>query len=271
MKRSFAIVAAIALAASMLLGSCDQMFTNYFKEAGLGQLDSAAVAEMTSAELIAASGIESDTPSASFYEALEDEDTRAAVTASLEAVVAGPDTVAEEQAALALLADIQLETTGGGAIVDNLLPVLLSGAFADLGSEDLDFSDFVDALVPADVLAEDGGLAAAIDALAESYEYYITLAGTLDAGAPVYDAGVDAGTIAQAAVLGALLDALTPVGGVTIGEAFAAAYANPTNVDAYITMPDDDPETILDGATELTTLLSAAGINLDDYMPPADA
>lgn len=126
----YGFLTVIALALPLLFTSCDAFFdANLFKAAKLGQLDSSKLSTLNSEGLVAAAYSADGQPVDSFFTALKgDPASKATVKASLSATFTNPSaSAADQQEAAVLYADIELKTTGGDIIVNNVVSVLTAG------------------------------------------------------------------------------------------------------------------------------------------------
>lgn len=256
-----------------LLGSCDALFTNVFKEAGLGQVSAASLQGADAATLIAESGLDQGMISESFVDAvIGDDATKAAVVGELETAANDPKAdPATVQAAEALIVEIEIKDVGADQILDNI-----AGAATVIGEdfniEDTDdFNALVDAIVPQAVQDDPEQLAAMIDALDRLSDNFELLADNVkDNGGEYAAGGIDTRTLAQTAAIVAVISALEPKDpSQTIGQAVAAALANPDNVGNLIQADTDTLDNLSEDPT-LTTLFSAAGIDLAGFLDSFD-
>lgn len=294
MKRYAVHAAIVALAAVLLLGSCDALFTNYFKAAGLGQVGTDRVANVvnnpsaTDDEVIAA--IRTSITSDSFYASLAADSTlKTALENRLSsianaAVLANAVMTENIQIAFNTLVDIKVQTTRGMELVRNFGSLLgtymkampKATARAD-DSTTVEIRQKIEALIPPDISQDD--LAAAVDGIADSWQYFVDMATVMrNPGSTGFIGMTDDEIMStiQIAVLAALFDAFSPhyPPYATIGTAFAAAwfdYKNGSgqNISVYIdTTALPDLDTIFDSNgvyyQTFTTLLQAAGLEVSD-------
>jgi hypothetical protein len=246
---------------TLVMGSCDALFSNKFQELGLGQVDPAALAEADSDTLIAQSGINSGTISQSFIDAaLADADTKAAVVAEL-TTAAGSSDPEVAQTAQVLLIELELQDSGADEVVGSIgsvIDVIMNDDNFDPSTPE-DLNALIDALVPDSLAGDDASLAAVFDALGALGG----AGGAIDdfGAALVADGGlqndnIDASSVAQTAVLASVIAILQPGAGAppgaTTGEALVAALNDPANFNNYVSIPDSD----LDGTSDLEELSS---------------
>ncbi|HAP56084.1 MAG TPA: hypothetical protein DCQ16_09450 [Spirochaetaceae bacterium] len=247
---------------TLVMGSCDALFSNKFQELGLGQVDSAALATANSETLFAQSGINSGTISQSFIDAaLKDDTTKAAVVAEL-STAAGDTDPKVAQTAQALLIEIKLQDTGAKQVVNNM------GGLLDLfmGEDKPDpktnegMNAIVDTLVPPDL--SDGDLAKVLNDLKDLANNEIKDFGTNLSGNGLQNDNIDTAGIAQTAVLATIVATLAPADpSVSIGEALVAAMNDsPENFGTYVTVPLGGLDSLTTDA-DLTAIFNAAGLN----------
>lgn len=238
MKRNHMMLFIGAALIALLMGSCDALFTNQFKAAGLGQPTSEQLEQQAQSEDPAVSQ-----PAI----ALE-------VEAQLEAGGATP-----------LINNLVNVLIDQGGSLDTL---------ADSGAT---MNDFIGALVPAETLATPGGLASAIDAIAGSLTDLTALAGSVEGDSFAVD-GLNAQNLAMTAALATVftsLDFVAP-GSSSVGQALEAYYddsatataaGNPIpNISGYVTVPAGvDIGALLGAGSTVDTLLQVAGIDLSSF------
>lgn len=289
MKRYAVHAAIVAMVAVLLLGSCDALFTNYFKAAGLGQVGTDRVANVlanqnaTDDDVIAA--IRVSITSDSFYASLAantdlmnelidrlDDITTAAATSA--AVMT--ETI---QTAFTTLVDIQIQTTRSMDIIRNFGSLLgtYMRATAPANSRAIDTNEVrlqINALIPDDMTHDE--LVAAINGIKNAWPYFAQMATVMRNSNPPAFIGMTDDEIMstlQISILSALFNMFTPSNRyATIGHAFAAAWddfqTEPyQNADYYIgTLPD--LEDLLENPSNtyrqtIVTFATAANIRLE--------
>jgi len=250
---------------TLVMGSCDALFSNKFQELGLGQVDSAALATANSETLFAQSGINSGTISQSFIDAaLKDDTTKAAVVAEL-STAAGDTDPKVAQTAQALLIEIKLQDTGAKQVVNNmggLLDLFMSDDTLD-PSTSAGMNAIIDTLVPPDL--SDGDLAKVLNDLKDLANNEVKDFGTnLSTNGGLQNDNIDTASIAQTAVLATVVATLTPADpSVSIGEALVAALNNTDetkNFGDFVTVPAGGLDSLTTDAG-LTAIFNAAGLN----------
>jgi len=229
MKRNhLSIILGMALIA-LLMGSCDAMFENQFGKAGLGKPSDADIAAQAN----------------------------------------DPDP-AIAQPALALQVEAELDAGGGTALVENLVDVLLTqgASLNNLDGSASSMNDFIEALIPANLLDDPAAFAAAIDAIANTLPALTTLAGTVSGDSYAVE-GLNTQNLAMTAALATVFDTLDPVGGyATTGEALAAFYTDSqsgsVNIASYIGASSADFDTLFASGSTVGILFGAAGVNFDE-------
>lgn len=274
MKRTKTAVLLSAFLVAILMGSCDALFTNQFQAIGLGQVSAEDLQGADAETLIDASGVNGGQISQSFIDAvLSDEDTKDNVIAALEAE-AGSSDPAASQAAEVLITEILIQDSGADQILDNVANVITVFQGAEEGFDPAnnpdDMNSLVDALIPPEVQADPDALAEMINTLYGLSDNFDDLGANLAANGGYEDPNMDAGTIAQTAVIAAVLGSLESNNPEypTLGEAVAAALApGAGSFDTYIQIEDDgdgDSDTNSLGALaddpNLTAILEAGGL-----------
>jgi len=275
-----AILVAVAFASCSNL-SLDSLFTNYYKENGLGQVTAAAIADAPATDLISQSGIEAGQLSETFFEMLAADSTLEASTlATLETVMNDPEAAPViAQAAIALAIEINLNSVGANLVIDNAPAAiaLFTDPSFDITQPD-SLTTLLNLLLPPSLLnratftsAQLETITTLIDRLAGLTDYFDLLVANLDANGGQYAAsGLDAGTLAQVGLIVRVINAIDPkypVGNPTIGASIAQLlnHLEDPNLDPglYIDYSDlmANYQTILDDPA-LATLLNAAGIDL---------
>lgn len=283
MKRTHIAVFAGITAIALLLGSCDALFTNQFKELGLGQVTSQTLVDAINQgdvdTIIKQSGLESGEVSKSFIEAAtQSEEIATQVITALQAAINDPATPpATVQASQALVIEIKLEMSGANNLIRNIVTAIAEIDFQNfdpLGTP-ADLTNLLKALFPprdakalpegwteaeiADLIDEIIALEGDIAAIGEHMQEYGQLV-----------AGIDAGWFAQVGTIVSILNQVTPKAPfTTTGEAIASIIADPVNPETKIEIS----ATILDDVSNdaaLGALFSAAGWNLADLIAMFD-
>lgn len=201
---------------AFLLFGCDMLTTNIFSIFDRPRIPSIEdIAAMEDTELI--DTVEELVESDSFYQDIEQEiadtgtsETRTAIVDNLNEVIADPDAdTADKQDAAVLVAEIELNTTAAGQVVDNFVGVaagLIDGTI-DTTNTDTFAQDIIeDVFAGTDITDEtsfDEALAGLL-AAADAYTYYGESLD--DTGEVVAPEGDNIGAIAQDAVVALLLD-----------------------------------------------------------------
>lgn len=195
--------------------------------------------------------------------------------------------VAVVQEAAVLSANLNLDTTGGTTVVQNIVETLMDPAGLDLAT-DADVSALISSILP-DTVTSPETFATLVEGLINASDAYAAFASTLPAGLTAETAAtvtiptdVNMGDVAQKAlvsyVVANVVDLWLPAGTTSetatptqITEAATSLYAflqDSTNVDAQ---PTGDVATVLDtgaaGFTSITNLFLVAGLNLSSYLP----
>lgn len=258
MKRlTFGIIAVLA---SLTLFSCDAFFeTNLFKEAGLGQVDVPSSEELST---MSVSEIEEYTDSPDFFDELADDSSKkTAVSDNLESQYTDPEADAETvQSAAELYAEVQLKTTDAFDVVNGIFDAVSQMTDIDFDNMTSDgVTSFVEAALPAEVLADETRFKAAVVALLAADDAYDALGTSI--GTDGLASGVDATSFVQAAVVAALVDG---VPGATADDQAAAlwdALQGTASLSSY-TSPDFSTT----GASgDLGNIIAASGIDLSQY------
>lgn len=284
MKRNAVRTALLAMAAVLLLGSCDALFVNYYKEANLGQVGTTAVRSALTAnasddQLIAT--LAQQTASESFYESLaEDPVLMAELITRLDDIADAAVTMtANVEAAINTIVQIKVQTTRSMELISNFGSLLGSYMRATSRVPAVDSADIkarLEAIIPADITQTD--LADAVDGIAETWPWFVQMATLMRATSnpPVF-VGLSQDqqmSLLQISVISALLNAFTPqTGYATIGAAVAAAWfelkTNPNiNLNAYFGAAPDLEDILTNPANTyrvtIVTFATAAGLDLDD-------
>lgn len=260
--KKLALLSVILL--TLLMGSCDALFSNKFQELGLGQVDTAALQEANADTLIAQSGVNSGQISQSFIDAaLKDDATKAAVIAQLDAASTSGDPKVE-QTAQALLIEIKLQDTGAKEVVSNMggLLDLFTGDDQPDPSTPEGMNAIIDTLIPDNLSDQElVDVFNSLDLLAQNE--IDDFGQNLVDNQGLQNDQIDTASIAQTAVLATVVEVLDPVVGyASVGEALVAALNNedPTkDFDDFVTVPAGG----LDGLTtddNLTAIFTAAGL-----------
>ncbi len=182
--------------------------------------------------------------------------------ATLQAQLASTDPVVAQNAQVTII-QTRLQATGAQEIVDAFTGVI---ALAAQGGDVLsDPGKLLDALIPADMKSDPTKLAAAIDGLAGLSNDFTNLAAQITANGGEAAQGVDAASLAQTALMVAVLSSLDPVDpNQTTGEAVAALITDPnTTPETLFNQPDF---TAIENDPSTNTLLVAAGYGtLQDF------
>ncbi len=218
MKRILTIVVAVSIALSMT--ACDALDkilqTNLF--GAVGGVSGAEIARATTTELVELGKSES------FYATLAgDAKTKEEVVRKVEDALAAADKPAEKQELAILAADIQLKTSGGDVVVNNITDVLMNQDAIKDASGNIDPAKLLKEIMPAGVVdasgtvTDEAAFKAIIDGLAKADGYYDQLGASI--GTTGYaDDTVNAGAIAQSAIVAATIASLTPPPGKTSGD-----------------------------------------------------
>jgi hypothetical protein len=274
-RQNFILLIMVALVVG-LLGSCDALFQNQFKAAGLGQVTGAALANSNGATLLQESGLEGAGISQSFIDAaLSDPTVTQEILTTLEALAADagspPATV---QAAEALIIEIQLVESGGKEFVDNIVTAIASidfTTFNPFGNPN-DLASLLSKLFPAKALPAgwtQADIALVINALYDLGPNFNVLVNAIGASGAYAAAGIDAGWLAQVGAVVTILHQITPlwpVGAPTIGDSLAALINSPADYATYISFDPDTIQSQITGNANLVALFTAAGLNLNDLL-----
>ncbi len=258
MRRSSAVV--FVLVVSLAATSCDAFFTtNWFQKAGLVDQDAADLAALPAAGLYERAYSEDGIASAAFFTALEgDAAAKAQVLATLEADWSGTAATAAEQRSAILYAEILLETTQAGAVVDGIVAALASEPPANGDDE---ATKYLRAALPEAVRTDQAAFTAAINALLDANAAYTAYgSGILAAGGV---AAVNPLPIAQAAVLAALvgsIDAATTADPAAILWTAMSTGTAPVLNAGPLVLPTFDQAN-----TPIGAIISASGISLPNF------
>ena len=282
MKRNRVALFIGVVLVAILMGSCDALFTNQFRAAGLGQVSQDKITAAPASDLIDQSGILAGKLSNSFFEMIKaDPALEQATIDKLETVFNDPAAQpALAQAAIALAIEINLNNVGANQIIDNA-----PAAFALFADENFDITNpddlktFLDLLIPANVSnkaiftpEQRQTIAAIVDKVKDLEDYFDALVANLNANGGQYRAnGLDAGTLAQVGLIVKVLNQITPKYpappdtpslGASISELLNHIGDVGFNIDLYIDYSGLDKDAIL-ADPALDTLCTAAGFDLD--------
>jgi hypothetical protein len=262
--KKLALFSAILL--TLVMGSCDALFSNKFQEFGLGQVDSAALASASSDTLISQSGINSGAISQSFITAaLKDNATKTAVVAEL-STAAGSSDPKVAQTAQVLLIEIKLQDTGAKEVVSNMggLLDLFTGDDQPDPSTSAGMNAIINTLIPASM--SDTQLVDVFNSLESLANNELDDFGaSLAANGGLQNDNIDTASIAQTAVLATVVATLAPKDATaypTIGEALVAALNNTDdskNFGDFVTVPAGGLNDLTTDPN-LTAIFTAAGL-----------
>lgn len=270
MKRQNVMLLIMVALVAGLLGSCDALFENQFKAAGLGQVTSESLGTSDAATLIEASGLEGTGISQSFIDAaLSDPAVTEDILKTLSDVATDPDTpTITVQTAEALIIEIKLVESGGKALMDNLIDAIATidfNNFDPFGNPE-QFADFLAALFPEKAIPA-GWTKSEIRNIIDEI-YYLggdleTLANTLDLNGRFEAAGINAGWLAQVGTIVTILHEVAPAPGDSIGEALANVIEDPEHYDRYINLDATTIANRIKSNPTLLALFGAAGLDID--------
>lgn len=277
MKRQNVVMLIMVALVIGLMGSCDALFENQFKLAGLGQVAGEDLADSDAASLIEQSGLEGTGISESFIEAaLSDPVVTAEILATLDAVANDPESPPEVvQAAEAIIIEIQLVESGGKEFIDNIVEAIATIDFETFDLSDPDtLSNLLAALFPARSLPAgwtQADIALVINSIYDLNDNFINLIDSIDESGLFVANGIDAGWLAQVGAMVTILHEVTPLYGAgvnppNIGDSLAALIEFPEDYADYISF---DPDTIADsilGNPNLLALFEAAGLDIEELM-----
>ncbi|HUW71136.1 MAG TPA: hypothetical protein VMX33_12970 [bacterium] len=198
--------------------------------------------------------------SSSFYETLAgDAATKTAALDTIDAALPGANAV-DKQELLALAANIELQTTPAGDLINNI-GSLISDLIGGTEPSAADIEGLVRDILPDSVLDADGAIEkdaflAMIAGLEAADDHYIELGNTISTG--VYAPGINfvPGDIAQSALVTALVVAIGDQGYSSTGEYLYALLTVPATSDpATFAFP------VMTLGTPLGNLLDAANIS----------
>lgn len=237
--KKLALLGAILL--TLVLGSCDALFSNKFQEAGLGQTSETKIQAASAETLIDDSGILSGQLSDTFFKLLKDNPDLSdeTLTKLEEKFASAKPEIA--QAAITLAIQIQLNKVSADEVVANA-----PAAIALLLDKDLDLNnskdlqDFLNALLPAEITgkakafndAQLDAIEKMINQLVGLKSYFTTLAANIkDNG--IAAQGMDVRTLTQVFLLVKILNEVTPVGATTLGASIRAILVHINNGEVY--------------------------------------
>lgn len=264
MKRTIMIVLAIAVALSMTACSALDALLSVNVFAPFAGVSASAIEKATPDELVEMSESES------FYETLADDpELKDSVLATIEdAMDAEPASSASYQELAVLAANIELQTTPAGDLINNvgdLIGSLISGDTSS-GGEEQDFGDMITSLMPPEVVAEDGtvnqeAFIDMINALDAANVYYEQLG--LAIGDTGYAEGSDisAGDVAQAALVSALVSGITVPAGYEDTYPTTGDYLYALLTDSSGAVPESEMDMTALESVYMTNLLAAAGLD----------
>ena len=283
MKRKAFSMAASAILLVLVLASCsnftlNSLFTNVYKEQGLGQLSPEEIQGAPAEDIIDQSGILAGQLSQQFFDLIkENPDIQQEVIDKLEEIINDPEAQpAIAQAALAVAIEINLNEVGANQVMQNA-----PAAFALLLDENFDITDpndlktLLDALFPPELLNKSiftqdqlAVITDIIDRLLEISDYIDALVVRIEENGGAFADGLDAGTLAQIGLIVRVMNMLQPLypaEAPSLGASVAAILEhledNDFDPSVYIDYSGFDVDSILnDPATQ--TLATAAGIDL---------
>lgn len=261
---------------TLLSTSCDGLFTNYFKEMGLGQVKAEDITTTDSSAIEAEAYSSDGSLSTSYVEVLTaNTETKTAVLTTLETTYTAAvttDNVAAVQEAAALAALIEISTTDAIDIVNNVASSLSSITSLSSSATTSDVMSIVESIVPASIASDETAFTAAVTSLLAANEAYTVLGTSINTAAISADSSINTGTAVQAAIVAAAVAAVDNAvtaavatdgdvaGYTTTASLLYALVSGSTTVDALsalsITVPDYGTD------TPLGNLLAAAGITL---------
>lgn len=260
MKRTTTIALVAAMALTMT--GCDALdaVLGFNMFASLAAVDSKEISEADAATLVELS--DSD----SFYDTLEDDAALKGTTLTKisDAIGVSIDSAADQELAV-LAASIELQTTPAWNLINNvssLVTDLINGPTPDASAlEDTIRSLVPDSVISADGTINEGAFIAMIDALVSADGVYRDLGVAVGLAGYASDADINAGEIAQNALIAAMIGAVNPLSGTT-GEYLYDLLTNPLAAEptsAQFSFPIMDSGT--DPDNYLGNILAAAGIS----------
>jgi len=258
MKKTAGLLFVVAVA--IALTGCDAFFEmNLFEGFEKGGL----VPDTATIEAMTVTDIENLAQSDSFYEELALEGnsgTKDTFITQLEGIIADPDsTPTEVQTAALIESNIYLMTTSASDATNNLVNYLTENSNPDYTTFDqTSITGFVDAIVPAEAMADPLVFTAMIEAYEASYNSLMIYGSMIED--PNADPAVDMavpGEIAMNAMMCALVTAIDPVDpSQTTAEVLLLLLADDVANDPSVTFDT----TMVEGNTALSNILIQAGL-----------
>ncbi len=249
--RNVKIILVIAAVSIALLG-CQQMFEfNLFSAVDHASIPSAS--ELKSMETSAALDLLGDESSSDkFYEDLANDPTKKQELEGYLGDIWAPgssEAPEDQQRAALLYADIEMKTTGGDELVNNLVNTLLSD------NPPNDFSDFWDQVVPAEAQSEQG-MEEMLGGFLDAWNAYDAFGNTLSSNDP--PEGTNMGEVAQNAVVSFYLYSFAEANGVDTTSDTAASdlYDLLTGTTTPTATAIPDPTS----STSLNNIINTAGL-----------
>ena len=256
MKRTTTIVLAAAIALSMTACTALDSILGFNLFAGLAAVNEAAIKEANATELLDLSG------SDSFYDTMTEDTTgtlkvEVLVTINDQRAVLATET-ADYQELTLLAAQVELQTTSAGELIDNIGGIFDDVAAGTLGT---DIGSIMEQILPdsvfsAGTITDEAAFVAMIDALVAADLYYESLGVALVDGAYADNSDIVPGDVAQSAIVAAMVGNLVPPLGYTTGE-YLIDLINGVPGTPEITF---DMDAVL-GDTALSNILTAAGMS----------
>lgn len=257
MKRTTTIALVAAIAITMT--GCDALdaVLGYNMFSSLAAVDAKEISEADAETLVELS--DSD----SFYDTLEDDAALKGTTLiKIDTAIGGSIDSATDQELAVLAANIYLQTTAAGDLINNV-----SSLMVELIDEPTpDYSDLeriISGLVPDSLKGSDGTIdqvafLAMITALEEADAVYQDLGGAIGTGGYASGTDIVAGEIAQNALLAAVIAAVVPPTGTT-GAYLYALLTEPATPDPDSSVFPAFP--VMTSGSYLGNILVAAGIS----------
>lgn len=216
MKRTTTIVLAAAIALSMT--ACEALD----KILGFNFFDGVAAVNESDIKDADATTLKDLSSSPSFYETIAEDDTlKVAVllTINEKRATLVTDTASYQELTL-LAAQVELQTTPAGELVNNIGGIFDDVAAGTLGT---DIGSIMEQILPVSVfslgtITDEVAFIAMIDALVAADLYYQDLGGNMVGGAYAADSAIVPGDVAQSAIVAAMVSNLVPPAGYTTGE-----------------------------------------------------
>ncbi len=261
MKRTTTI--ALVAAMTLTMTGCDALdaVLGFNMFASLAAVKAEDIADADAKTLVEQSG------SGSFYDALEDDAALKGTTLVKidDAMAAAAPSSSTYQELAVLAANIELQTTPAWDLINNissLVTDLINGPTPDASAlEDTIRSLVPDSVISADGTINEGAFIAMIDALVNADGVYRDLGVAVGLDGYASDADINAGEIAQNALIAAMIGAVNPVSGTT-GEYLYDLLTNPLAAEptsAQFSFPIMDSGT--DPDNYLGNILAAADIS----------